>query len=127
MIDFSEIKVFKTKKGKYVTYEDILRDIYNNSSETRDTISTLVDTLTGMISSPQDAILVMEAVTEMLQARVKNDDLLVKVASIVARIASKQVTDKSGGSDWEITDEEKKQLLQEATAVIESEIKKDVI
>ena len=37
MIDFSEIGLFE-KDGKKVTYEDLLRDIYQNAEDTRETM-----------------------------------------------------------------------------------------
>lgn len=111
-IDFSEYGLFKRPNGTQVTYEDLLADIYENADDDRRTIQVLVEQLSGLISSPSDAVVLMEHITGLLDARVKNSDLLVKVASIVSRMILKNVTD--AGSDdggFIISDEEKKQLL----------------
>lgn len=114
MIDFSEIGLFKTKSGKKITYEDLLSDIYENSAESREAMRLLIEQMTSLISSPSDAVVLMEHITNLLDARVKNDDLLVKVASIVSRIIQRGMSSVEKTSEWEISDEEKKQLLAEA-------------
>lgn len=116
MIDFSGVGIFKTKDGRQVTYEDLLRDVYENNAETRESIKTLVGELTNLIKTPSDAMMVMAHVTMMIDTRVKNDDLLVKIASILSRMIQKQ-TGKSD-DDWGISEDEKRQLLQEAESVL---------
>lgn len=122
-IDFSEYGLFKRSNGTQVTYEDLLADIYENADDDRKTIQVLVEQLSGLISSPSDAVVLMEHITGLLDARVKNSDLLVKVASIVSRMILKNVTE--AGSDdggFIISEEEKKQLLDMGEAAHKREI-----
>ena len=123
MIEFSEIMLFTTKDGRKITYEQLLSDIYDNSTESRETMRTLIDQMASLIQSPADAVLLMEHIAMLMDTRVKNDDLLVKVASIVSRIVQRSMdTNNKGDSDWEIPEEEKKQLLAEAKEVVEKRI-----
>lgn len=118
-VDFSEVNLFTTKDGRKVTYDSLLSDIYENSEDTRATMHTLVEQMTSLISSPADAVVLMEHITQLLETRVKNDDLLVKIASIISRIIQRGMDSKeSGDGDW-ITDEEKRQLLQEVEVRID--------
>lgn len=122
-IDFSEYGLFKRSNGTQVTYEDLLADIYENADDDRKTIQVLVEQLSELISSPSDAVVLMEHITGLLDARVKNSDLLVKVASIVSRMILKNVTE--AGSDdggFIISEEEKKQLLDMGEAAHKREI-----
>lgn len=118
MIEFSDVKLFTTKNGKTVSYEDLLRDVYENSEETRESIRKLVEQLTGMMSSPSDAMMIMAHITMMIESRVKNDDLLVKIASILSRLIQKN-TGKSEGPDWQISEEERRQLMREVEEVLD--------
>jgi len=118
MIDFSEYGLFKKSDGTLVTYEDLLKDIYENAEEDRETVRILVDQMSSLISSPADAIKLMEHISTLMDARVKNSDLLVKVASIVSRLISKQLNNNEGSADWEISEEEKQQLLQQAEDIV---------
>ena len=119
MIDFSEVGLFKTSDGRMITYERLLSDIYENTEEDRDSIKVLVEQLTGLITSPSDAVALMEHISSLMDARVKNSDLLVKVASIVSRIVQRGMTANESTSDFEITEEEKKQLLAEAETILD--------
>lgn len=118
MIDLSEVKIFVTKDGEKITYEDLLREVYENNQDTKQSIRDLVDQMVSLIKHPSDAMMVMAHVTMMLDTKVKNDDLLVKLASILSRLIQ-QKTEKASGGDWEISDEEKRQLLQEAESVLD--------
>jgi len=129
-IDFSTINLFTTKEGRKITYQDLLSDIYENSSESRETMRTLIEQMASLIQSPADAVLLMEHIAMLMDTRVKNDDLLVKVAAIVARIIQRSMERTEEGQGWEISEEEKKQLLQEANdllnrAPVKVEISKD--
>lgn len=118
-IDFSTIGLFTTKDGRKITYQDLLSDIYENAEESRETMRTLVEQMASLIHSPKDAVMLMEHIAMLMDTRVKNDDLLVKVAAIVARIIQRSLETKAESPDWEISDAEKKQLLQEANELMQ--------
>jgi hypothetical protein len=120
MVDFSEYGLFERKDGTKVTYEDLLRDIYQNSEEDRDAVALLVKKLTDQINTASDAAMLMESVTQLMDARIKNNDLMVKVASIVSRIIQRGMTSTDSEADWEISEEEKKQLLMEVEEALDN-------
>lgn len=120
MIDFSEFKLFE-KDGKPVTYQDLLQDIYTNSEESKDTMKILVDQLITLVDSPSAAVALMAHINSLMESKIKNDDLLVKVASIMARIIQKGMSDSAtSDDDWGIGEEEKKKLLEEAEQYLQS-------
>lgn len=118
MVDFSEVGLFKTKDGRKVTYETLLQDIYENSEESRETLRTLVEQLSSLMTRPSDALQLMEHIVGLMDTQVKNDDILVKVANIVARIIQRGMTSVEASSEWEITEDEKRRLLDEAEKVL---------
>lgn len=115
MIDFSEIGLFEVD-GKMVTYQDLLRDIYSNSDDTRESMRTLIDQMVGLVDSPSSAVAMMDHINKLLDSKIKNDDLLVKVAAILSRVLAKSTSDR-GGDDLSISEEEKRQLLLEVDRV----------
>ena len=122
MIDFSEIKLFKDKNGKMVTYEQLLQDIYSNSEESRETMKVLVDRLVNLVDSPAAAVAMMEHVNNLMDSKIKNDDLLVKVASILSRIIQRGMSTVESTEDYGISPEEKEQLLAEANAYLNDDV-----
>ena len=76
--------IFRTKK-----LSDVLEEIYNNSKTKDSQINTLIQQLQPLIETTGDAMLVVPLIKQYLELSVKNDEQLVKVASIVQRIESK--------------------------------------
>lgn len=114
-INFKDINLFTNHEGDNVTYEDILKDIYNNSEESRETMRVLVEQLSSLITSPKDAIALMEHINGLLDARIKNDDLLVKLATIVGRMIQKEMSESSTDDGaFGLSEEERQQLLETA-------------
>ena len=110
MGDFSNVVLFKNEKGEYVSYEDLLRNIYDNTQETRNSIEELVIKIVPMMKETSDAVILLDMVTNLLGVRVKNDDLLIKVAAIVSRMMGKLDTKSP---ELEISKEDRDQLLKE--------------
>ena len=104
--------LFTDRNGNEIAYEDLLKDIYNHSEDTRSDIQALIKQLSALIGGPTEAVALMSHVTEILNARIRNDDLLVKVAAIVARARNSA---KAGptGETYIIPEEERTQLLNE--------------
>lgn len=114
-INFKDINLFTNHEGDNVTYEDILKDIYNNSEESRETMRVLVEQLSSLVTSPKDAIALMEHINGLLDARIKNDDLLVKLATIVGRMIQKEMSESSTDDGaFGLSEEERQQLLETA-------------
>tara|TARA_R110000787_G_scaffold128125_1_gene239848 strand:- start:416 stop:778 length:363 start_codon:yes stop_codon:yes gene_type:complete len=95
-------------KGK--TFSNLLEDIYLNSKSKDRQIKLLISDLQPLIKNSGDATLIVPLIKEYLEASVKNDEHLVKMAAIVQR-AMARPENKNNDSPL-LTDAEKKQLLE---------------
>lgn len=99
------------------SFADILSDVYNNTKKKEAQINGLVDQLKNMITSLNDAGALVPLIKEYLEISVKNDDNLVRLASIIQRLIVS--AGKQDGAEGSLSEEEKKQLLTEAQSMIE--------
>jgi hypothetical protein len=91
-------------------FSDILSEIYNNQKKKEAQISGLISELKPLISDIGDATLIVPLIKEYLEIGVRNDEQLIKMATIIQRA----VNNNSGSEDsLGISEEEKKQLLEE--------------
>lgn len=103
--------IFKNKK-----FADLLEEIYDNQKRKEKQISTLISELRPLIEDTGDATLIVPLIKEYLEIGVKNDDQLVKIATIIQRIFQNQ---DSATDSFGITDEEREQLLKEINNIKE--------
>jgi hypothetical protein len=105
--------IFGDKKLK-----DLFQEIYQNQKKKEKQISTLIEELKPLIDDIGDATLVVPLIKEYLELGVKNDEQLIKMATIIQRCLA---TDNSGGEGTLlISDEEKAQLLGEINKIQEN-------
>ena len=91
-------------------FSDLLKEIYENQKKKEVQISALIGELKPLINDIGDATLIVPLIKEYMELGTKNDEQLVKMATIVQRaLASNKSEDDSFG----MTEEEKKQLLNE--------------
>jgi hypothetical protein len=107
-----------TKLFGNTTFSDILSDVYTNSKNKEQQITRLVDQLKGLIKNINDAALIVPLIKEYLEVSVKNDEQLVKLAAIVQRLIIS--AGKSSTEEFGLSEEEKKQLLQEAQDLLDN-------
>jgi hypothetical protein len=89
---------------------DIFEEIYNNQKKKEVQISALIGELKPLINDIGDATLIVPLIKEYMELGLKNDEQLIKMATIVQRaLASEQSDDGNFG----MTEEEKAQLLAE--------------
>ena len=102
----SDYKVFKEK-----SLADIFEDIYNNSADNKKQLDVLIREVVQFIKDGDTAIQLIPAIKEYLDIKVKNDEQLVKMASIVQRLV---VGEQRGSSEVEfgLSDSEKSELLK---------------
>lgn len=101
--------VFGKKK-----FADLLEEVYNNQKKKETQISALISELKPLISDIGDATLIVPLIKEYMDIGVKNDDLLIKLSTIVQRaLQAEAVGDESFG----ISEEEKEQLLAEINKI----------
>jgi hypothetical protein len=92
------------------TFSSILEEIYDNQKKKDKQISALINELKPLISDIGDATLIVPLIKEYLEISVKNDEQLIKMATIIQRALNSISTDDGG---FGISDEEKAQLLAE--------------
>ena len=102
----SDYKVFKEK-----SLADIFEDIYNNSADNKKQLDVLIREVVQFIKDGDTAVQLIPAIKEYLDIKVKNDEQLVKMASIVQRLV---VGEQKGSSEAEfgLSDTEKSELLK---------------
>jgi len=96
--------VFGDKK-----FSDLLEEIYQNQKKRDAQVGALISELKPLVQEIGDATLIVPLIKEYMEIGVKNDESLIKMATIVQRAL--QNVDEDGGLG--ITDEEKAQLLEE--------------
>ena len=95
-------------KGK--TMSDLFSEIYTNSKNTKIQVKSLIDSLKDLIDGVGDATLIVPLIKEYLDIGVKNDEHLLKLATVVQRLESIQAKGSSGD---EFDFSELQDLLQE--------------
>lgn len=97
--------IFGNKK-----FSDIIEEIYLNQKKKEEQISTLISELKPLIQDIGDATLVVPLLKEYLEISVKNDEQLIKMATIIQRAVQNEGDDDG---NFGMTDAEKQQLLDE--------------
>jgi len=109
--------VFKKKK-----FSDILSEIYDNQKKKETQISGLISELKPLINDIGDATLIVPLIKEYMEIGVRNDEQLIKMATIIQRALNNSSSEDSYG----ITEDEKAQLMEELDKLNENfEEKKD--
>lgn len=104
MSEFDKI-IFKKKK-----FSDILSEIYDNQKQKQQQISILISELKPLIQDIGDATLIVPLIKEYLDLGIKNDEQLIKVATIIQRMVKSNENNSAGEL---ISEEEKAQLMKE--------------
>ena len=71
------------------TFQDLTRDIYKNSNDKKLQLDLLVQEIHGFITSIDDVIMIAPIIKELMDVSIKNDEHLVKLASVVQRIITR--------------------------------------
>ena len=100
-----DFKIFGDKN-----LSDLSQEIYENSKLKKTQIELLVQEVHGYIQGIEDIAIVGPILKELLDVGVKNDDNLLKLATVIQRIMSKhQVTDDSDVGL--LSEDEKEELM----------------
>jgi hypothetical protein len=114
-------------KGK--TLSDLFGEIYDNSKETKGQVKALIGELKPLIENIGDATLIVPMIKEYMEIGVKNDDALIKLATIVQRLEAAHAKGESGEFDFsDLQDllEEQEDIKEEVKEVSQEEEDKDV-
>ena len=101
---------FELFKG--TSFSDLMKDVYHNSKKKSRQIDGLIQKLEPLVRNQTDATIIVPLIKDYLEVSVKNDDALVKLASVVQRLISAGTKEESG--EFGLTDEERARLLEEA-------------
>ena len=108
--------VFGDKK-----FSDILEEIYTNQKTKQKQVTSLISELKPLIQEIGDATLIVPLIKEYMEIGVKNDEQLIKMATIVQRAL--QNVEEDGGLG--ISEEEMEQLLEELDKITQQKDKED--
>ena len=89
----------------------LFKDIYDNQVNKKQKISSLIDELRKMVRHAGDMAVVGPMIKDLIDSSVKNDDHLIKLATIAQRIVA--ADKKSEGETGFLSAEERAQLLSE--------------
>ena len=95
----------------------LFKDIYDNSKHNKKQLEVLVGEVASFIKDGDMAIQLIPMIKEYLDINVKNDEQLVKLATVVQRLIA---AESKGGSESEfgLSDKEKEQLLKSIDDVV---------
>ena len=108
--------VFGNKK-----FSDLLEEIYTNQKTKQKQVTSLISELKPLINEIGDATLIVPLIKEYMEIGVKNDEQLIKMATIVQRAL--QNVGEEGGLG--ISDEEREQLLEELDKITNQQNNKE--
>ena len=100
---------FEIFEGK--TLSDVFKDIYDNSKRNKEQLEVLMKEVVQFIKDGDTAVQIIPMLKEYLEINVKNDEQLVKLATIVQRLAQASASGDSEG-EFGLSEKEKEQLMQ---------------
>ena len=100
---------FELFKGKSLS--GLFEDIYNNQTSKKQKISGLIEEMKKMIRHAGDIASVGPILSSLIDSSVKNDDQLVKLATIATKIIASEK--KTEGQEGFLSAFEKEQLLKD--------------
>ena len=107
---------------------DVFKDIYDNSKTNKQQLEVLMKEVVGFIKDGDTAIQIIPMLKEYLEINVKNDEQLVKLATVVQRIIASEKRISDSGDEFGLSENEKQQLMDAIESdVQELQIKKDEI
>ena len=102
-------KDYEIFEGK--TLSDVFKDIYDNSKTNKTQLEVLMKEVVGFIKDGDTAVQIIPMLKEYLEINVKNDEQLVKLATIVQRITAAENRASDSGDEFGLSEAEKEQLM----------------
>lgn len=114
----SDVILFKDDNGKEVSFEDLLKVIYENSIDKKESLLQTVDHVKPLIQTLSDAVTILPYLTDLQNSSIKNDEQLIKLAAIAQRSILKTKAPKFNiEQDFGLSAEDRKALLEQAKRV----------
>jgi hypothetical protein len=102
----SEFQLFDGKN-----LSSLFKDIYENQQTKKKNISDMIESLRKLIKNVGEATVIAPIIRDLIDSSIKNDDHLIKLATIAQRLATAEA--KGIGEDGWLSEHEKAQLLTE--------------
>ena len=83
-------------------FSDLLEEIYNNQKKRDAQVTALISELKPLIKEIGDATSIVPLIKEYMEIGVKNDEHLIKLATVVQRIETAAA--KGGGDEFDFSD-----------------------
>ena len=90
-------------------FSDLLKDIYDNQKKKERQLNLLIADLKPLITNISDAGMLVPSIKDLMEVSVKNDEHLLKMATIIQRIFNNQ--GDGGGDGLSITEAEREELM----------------
>jgi hypothetical protein len=94
-----------------MTLGDLLQDIYVGTMQKRNRINKIITLMEGMLTNVDDIAVIGPILNHSIDVLVKNDDHLIKIATIVQRVISAENYGKNSGDVSDILTQEEKDTL----------------
>jgi hypothetical protein len=111
---------FQLFDGKNLS--SLFKDIYENQQTKKKNISEMIESLRKLIRNVGEATVLAPIIKDLIDSSIKNDDHLIKLATIAQRLAAAEA--KGIGEDGWLSENEKAQLLQDMEDTINEVEKK---
>lgn len=111
---------FQLFDGKNLS--SLFKDIYDNQQVKKRNISEMIESLRKLIKSVGEATVIAPIIRDLIDSSIKNDDHLIKLATIAQRLATAEA--KGIGEDGWLSENEKAQLLNDLEDTINEVEKK---
>jgi len=104
---------------------DVFKEIHVNQKEKNKQIDNLIQQLSPLVKSINDAAVVVPLIKEYLDVGVKNDEQLIKMTSVVQRLLATDAKQKADQpADWILSPDELKQIQSDLKDI--NQINKDI-
>tara|TARA_B100000700_G_scaffold282740_1_gene334487 strand:- start:194 stop:601 length:408 start_codon:yes stop_codon:yes gene_type:complete len=91
------------------SFQDLTKDIYDNQKNKKLQLDLLIQEIHGFIQTIDDVVMVAPLIKELFDVAVKNDEHLVKLASVYQRILAKSTSNNE--ESFLLSDSEKEDLI----------------
>ena len=99
------------------TFQDLTKDIYENSQKKKLQIDLLIQEIHGFIQTIDDVVMVAPIIKEYMDVSIKNDEHLVKLAGVLQRIIGK--SNSANEESMLLSESEKDELMSTLQDTVE--------
>ena len=112
-----EVKAFKS-----TSLGDILEEAHNRSNEQKQLVERLIDQLSDLMETEDDAVALVPLIKEYLEINVQNNEQLVKIAQVIQRMYNASIKQgDTGGGGSGFSDDEKDELRDIAESMVDGD------